>query len=61
MPGSSHGGIQVTGADCLLLYPSRFAGWLLCSFLPREESGYSPAQFLFADLISQMTNSMKSD
>jgi len=45
MPGSSHGDMQVTGANCLFLYSSRFAGWLLCSFLPREESAYSPVKF----------------
>ena len=40
LPGSSHDAVQVTGANCLLSCPSRFAGWLLCSFLPREESAY---------------------
>ena len=42
LPGSSLGDVQVPGANCLLLCSSRFAGWLLCSFLPREESAYSP-------------------
>jgi len=42
LPGSSLDTFQVTGANCLFSRPSRFADWLLCSFLPREESAYPP-------------------
>jgi len=41
MPGSSLCASQAPGANCFLLRPSRIADWLLCSFLPREESAES--------------------
>jgi len=39
-PGAVDGVIEATAGSCRFNHPSSIRNWLLCSFLPREESAF---------------------